>query len=228
VDNHSFEIYEPLVLKKAVAKVNTPYRVERFEFSQDGSKLAASLSDASILIWDTIPWQKEISEQLTRALPKEIAPLLDDLSKGIEPGLRASRLLSFAGEKAVQLLEEKIPIKKPIDEAKVTRLIKDLESKQFADREKAEKELRELAYQGELPLRQALEKNSSPEVSQRIEKLLKEIERRKLTASECRELRAVQALKWMNTESARKLLSKWSQGDPSATLTKAAKEALNR
>ena len=49
---------------------------------------------------------------------------------------------------------------------------------------------------------------------------------RKLTATECRELRAVQALEWMGTDAARALLLKWSKGDPTA-LTVAAKKALS-
>jgi RNA polymerase sigma factor (sigma-70 family) len=227
-DNHSFEIYEPLVLKKAVVKVNTPSGVNQWEFSPDGSRLAGSLSDTTILIWDTAPWRKEISEQITKAVPKDLTPLWDDLAKEVKTALRASRLLSFAGEKGVSFLEEKIPMKKPLDEAKVTRFIQDLESEQFAVREKAEKDLRELSNQAELYLRQALDKGPSAEVKQRIEKLIQEIEAQKLTSSERREIRAVQAMKWMNTDAARKLLTKWSQGDPIATLSKAAKEALIR
>src|SRR5262249_8777606 len=35
LDAHSFEVYEPFVLKTAVAKVATPFRAETFEFSPD-------------------------------------------------------------------------------------------------------------------------------------------------------------------------------------------------
>jgi hypothetical protein len=105
-------------------------------------------------------------------------------------------------------------------------LLADLDSERFAARDKAEKALRDLAMQAEPSLRKALQANPAAEPRQRIEKLLKEIASRNLTANECREERAVQALKWMNSDAARRLLSKWAMGDPNATLTRAANAAM--
>ena len=140
-------------------------------------------------------------------------------------GLRAARLLSAAGDKAIAFLGEKVAASKAPDEARTKQWIADLDAPLFASREKAEKDLRSLSGQAESHLRKQLHSNPSLEVKRRIESLLRDIEARKLTTAEVREVRAVQALEWMNTEAARRLLAKWAEGDPNATLTKAARKA---
>jgi hypothetical protein len=228
VGDTTVEIYEPFVLQRAVAKVATPCRPERFEFSRDGSRVAASLSDASIMVWDTTPWRVQLSEQLSRAVPTDLASLWADLAKDATTGLRAARLLSASGDRAVALLGEKIATKTAPDEAGIKRRIADLDSPVFAKRERAEQELRDLSVQTEEQLREALRADPSLEMRRRLGKLLKAIETRSLTTAENRELRAVQALEWMDCDSARALLAKWSRGEPTATLTKAAKKVSKR
>lgn len=223
LDANTFEIHEPFVLKKAVATVATPCRAERFEFSPDGSRVAVALAETTILVWDTAPWRKQIAEQLARALPADLAPLWDDLAKDAATGLRAARLLSGAADKAITLLRAKVAIRKAPEVARITQWIADLDSPDFSVRERAQKNLRSLSVQAEPHLRKQLQANPTLEMRQRIRNLLEEIEARSLTADEIREVRAVQALEWMNTEAARTLLAKWAEGDPSATLTKAAK-----
>ena len=66
LDANTFEVHEPFVLKKAVAKVATPGRPERFEFSPNGDRVAAALSDTTVAVWDTMPWRKQVGEQLAR------------------------------------------------------------------------------------------------------------------------------------------------------------------
>src|SRR5262249_8175543 len=66
LESNSFEVYEPFVLKKAVVKIATTSRPEKFEFSPDGGRLAVSLSDTSIAVWDTAPWRKQIDESIAK------------------------------------------------------------------------------------------------------------------------------------------------------------------
>src|SRR5262249_33776268 len=96
-------------------------------------------------------------------------------------GLRAARLLSLAGERAVTLLAGKIDAKKLPDENLIKRLIADLDSPGFGTREKAEKEIRALAGQAEPCLRAELRANRSPEVARRIQQLLGAIAVRQVT-----------------------------------------------
>jgi RNA polymerase sigma factor (sigma-70 family) len=224
-DASSFEIHEPFVLKTPVVKVAAPSRAERFEFSPDGRLAAVALADTTIVVWDTTPWRKQVDERLTRALPVDLTPLWDDLARDATTGLRAARLLSVAGDKAVALLTARVTPHKVPEEAPIKRWIADLDSPVFATREDAENNLRSLSGQAESHLRRQLKEDPPLEVRRRIERLLRHIEDRNLTAGEIRELRAVQAMVWMNTESARTLLARWAEGDPNATLTKVAKKA---
>ncbi len=229
LDDNSFEIHEPFVLKKAVAKISTPSRARQFEFSPDGGRVAVSLADTTVMIFDTAAWRQQIEEQIARAMPAELSTLWDELAGDSATALRAARLLSRAGEeKAVSLLAGKLDAKKAPAQETINRLIADLDSEIFASREKAEKTLRNLSTQVESHLRKALAANPPAEPKQRIEKLLKEIEANKLTSDERREVLAVQVLAWTNTDSARRLLAKWAKGDPNAILTKAAGEAAGR
>lgn len=224
VDDRTFELYEPFVLKKAVRTITTSSRPERFEFSPDGTRLAAAMVDTTIAIWDTTPWQKQIDDELRKHVPQDLTPLWDDLAKEAGTALRASRLLGLAPERAVALLGEKIAARPEPTEATLKRLVSDLDAAEFAARQKADKELRNLSRQAETSLREALKANPSAEAKQRLEAILKEIESGKLTGEECRELRAVAILKAIGSKEATELLARWAKGDPNAALTKAAKE----
>ncbi|HEV3436747.1 MAG TPA: hypothetical protein VG122_05270, partial [Gemmata sp.] len=227
-DNNTFEIHEPFVLKKTVMKGTAPSRPEHFEFSPDGRRVAVSLADTSVVIWDTIPWRKQTDDLVAKELPGDLMQLWEDLAKDTVTGLRAARLLSAGGDRALALLGGKIEPKKAPDETRIKQSIADLDSSEFATREKAEKGLQELSIFAESHLRKEIQKNPSPEARQRIETLLKRIDARQLTDAEKREVRAVQALEWMDAEAAQRLLTKWTTGDPNATLTKAAKNATSR
>lgn len=233
LDGNSFEIYEPFVLKKPVAKISTLISARQFEFSPDGGRLAVSLADTTVMIFDTAAWREEIEAQIAKAMPADLSTLWDELAGDSATALRAARLLLGAGEeKAVSLLAAKLDAKKVPAQEKVNRLIADLDADSFAAREKAEKALRTLSTQAETQLRKALAASPAAESKQRIEKILKEIEAdnltHKLTSDERREMLAVQVLTWTNTDSARRLLAKWAKGDPNALLTKAAGEAAGR
>jgi hypothetical protein len=159
-------------------------------------------------------------------VPADLGPLWDDLAKDAATGLRAARLLSVAGDRAVTLLGGKLRAKKSPAEARIKQWNAHLHSPRFATREKAEKDLRDLSGLVESHLRQELPSNPLLEVRKRIGNLLRALEARKLTAEDRREVRAVQALEWMNTAAARQLLAGWAKGDLNATLTKAATRAV--
>jgi len=123
----------------------------------------------------------------------------------------------------VELFRSKVKARPAPDAVAVRKLIADLDSPKFAVREKAEGELRELSVQAEPFLNKAQAAGLSPEAAKRIETLLTEIAAHKLSPAELREVRAVQALNWMDTPAARALLAEWAKGDPAATLTRAAR-----
>jgi hypothetical protein len=224
-DDGAVEVVEPFVLKKVVATFATPARPEKFEFSPDGGRVAVSLADASVAIWDTTAWRARIDEELAKAVPADLDKLWADLSGDAAAGLKAARLLSAGGDKAVVLLKAKLTARPAPDETRMARLLADLDSPRFAVRERAEADLRDLSTQAEAHLRRALKGGPSAETVKRIESLLAAIAAGKLSPAELREVRAVQALAWMDTPTARELLAEWAKGDPAAGLTQAARAA---
>jgi RNA polymerase sigma factor (sigma-70 family) len=222
-DDGTVEVHEPFVLKSAVATVAVSARPVYFEFSPDGARLALSLADTSVMILDAAPWLAEIDKRLAKEVPTDLGPLWDDLSADAAKGLRAARLLSVAGDKAVELLKAKVSARPAPNAERVNQLIADLDSPRFAAREKAEGELRDLSTQAEPFLKKAQQAGPSAEAAKRIESLLSEIAAHKLSPAELREVRAVQAFQWMGTRAARALLEQWAKGDPAATLTRAVK-----
>ena len=108
LEDGSFEVFEPFVLKKAVAEIATPSRAKQFEFSPDGKRLAVSMRNTTTAIWDTTGWQHAIEEQIAREVPSDLTPLWHDLAKDAAAGQRAARLLGAAGDKAVPFLAEKM------------------------------------------------------------------------------------------------------------------------
>jgi len=222
-DDGAVDIYEPFVLKKAVATVNAAARPQQFEFAPDGGRVAVSLADTSLTIWDTTPWRTAIDAAVAKAVPADLGRLWEDLSADAPTGLRAARLLTAAGDKGIALLKAKLSARQAPAADKMARLIGDLDSPRFGVREKAEAELRDIGPQAEPFLQRALKASSSAEAAKRLETLLTALAARKLSPAEVREIRAVRALEWMDTSAAKALLAEWAKGDPAAALTRAAK-----
>jgi RNA polymerase sigma factor (sigma-70 family) len=226
-DDGAVDVHEPYVLKKAVTTVSAPARPHQFEFAPDGKRVAVSLADTSVAVWDTAPWQTAIDAAVTKIVPVDLGPLWDDLAGDAPTGLRAARLLAAAGDKGVALLKSKLSARQAPAADHMARLIADLDSPRFAVREKAEADLRNLGPQAEPFLQRALMAKPSAEAAKRIESLLTALAARKLSPAEVRDLRAVQALEWQGTPAARALLAEWAKGDPTAALTRAA-QAVGR
>jgi RNA polymerase sigma factor (sigma-70 family) len=221
-DDGTVEVREPFVLKKAVTTLSAPSRPAEFEFAPDGGRVAVSLADTSVAVWDTAPWRTAIDTAVAKEVPADLGPLWDDLAADAPTGLRAARLLAAAGDKGIGLLKARLSARQPPAADRVARLIADLDSPRFGVREKAEADLRDLGRQAEPFLRRALKASPSAEAAKRIEALLAGLAARKLSPAEVRELRAVQALEWQGTPAARELLADWAKGDPAAVLTRAA------
>jgi WD40 repeat protein len=224
-DDGAVEVHEPFVLKKAVTTVGAAARPQQFEFAPDGSRVAVSLADTSVAVWDTAPWKTAIDAEVAKAVPADLGRLWDDLSSDAPTGLRAARLLAAAGDKGIALLKANVTARQAPSADQMAKLISDLDSVKFAVREKAEADLRDLGPQAEPFLRKALKASPSAEATKRLEALLAALAARKLSPSEVRELRAVQALEWQGTPAARELLADWAKGDPAASLSRAAKDA---
>jgi RNA polymerase sigma factor (sigma-70 family) len=194
-------------------------RVNSLTFTPDGRLLSGGL-DTTVLAWDVRP---------PRAAGDATEATWQDLAK---PEGRAAfqaqgRLLASPAE-AVRLIAANVKPVGAADAKRVAALVADLDSAEFATRERAARELGEVGPPAAAALREALKKSESAEVRKRVAELLAKLERPILSPDEVRALRAVEVLEWVGGAEAREVLAALAKGDPGARLTQAAAAALRR
>jgi hypothetical protein len=130
---------------------------------------------------------------------------------------------------AVALLREQLRPVRAADESGVRKLIAQLASAAFAERETATRALRELGDSAVEQMRAALKAGVPAEAKFRVERLLAEADATGFPpGARQREVRAIAVLERINTDDARKLLSELTKGLPNARLTHDAAAALKR
>jgi WD40 repeat protein len=182
--------------------------VESLTFSPDGQRLASASRDTSVLIWNVprLPAEQPRSAALSR---KELDALWLDLAASYAIRAYGAVLrLQAVPEQAVPLLAEHLHPQSVPDSRRVGRLLAQLDSETFAERERATEELRKLGWSAESALREALEGKNSLEKRKRIEDLLAGIRVTKLPTDLLRMLRGVEVLERINSTAARQLLRK--------------------
>jgi hypothetical protein len=110
-----------------------------------------------------------------------------------------------------------------VDERRLARLVADLDSDQFAERDQARAELEKLGESARAALRRALDGKPSAEVRRRVEALLDKLDEPKLSPERLRAVRALEALEQLATPDARRLVEELAGGAPEAWLTREAK-----
>jgi RNA polymerase sigma factor (sigma-70 family) len=188
-------------------------RITALAFAPDGLLFSGGL-DTTVLGWDVRPPRDATKGTLAEAW--------DALAgSDAKTGLQAQgRFLAEPG-KAVEWFASRLtPAVRP-DPARVKTLIADLDSEDFATRERATAELKEYGAAVAAALRAAVAK-SSAEARRRAEGLLREIENGVIPPRELRALRAVEVLEWIATPEARAVVQKLTKGAPDARLTREA------
>jgi RNA polymerase sigma factor (sigma-70 family) len=194
--------------------------VTSLAFASGSRFLVSGSSDSTALVWDL-------------AAPAGPAPaaadpdgLWDDLL-GADAGrayAAACRLARSAD--GVRFLGRRLPpVGLPADADRVARLVKSLDSDEFAQREKASRELARLGEAAEPLLRKALEGEPAAETRRRLNEALENLspEGERLRAG-----RAVEALELAGTPEARQVLESLARGVPGARRTREAQAALER
>jgi hypothetical protein len=112
----------------------------------------------------------------------------------------------------------------------LARLLADLDSERFEERQKATQELERFAEAVEPALRQALQDQPSLEAGRRIQRLLEQVRTERLQPSPDRRraVRAVEVLEQIGDPQARQTLATLAGGAAVAQLTTEAKTALER
>jgi RNA polymerase sigma factor (sigma-70 family) len=193
-------------------------------FSPDGRRLISGLSDSTLLIWEVG------APSMPRKLDAESAAKAwaDIASKDAARAFRARGALSAAPGAALRLSTAHLHPAQAADPHFLRRLLTDLESEQFAVRDKAQKELEDLGDLAESALRQTLERKPTLEVRRRVQAVLERL-RGPVTRPELlQSLRAAAVLEDIGTPEARRLLEQLAKGAPEARLTREAKASLRR
>lgn len=116
----------------------------------------------------------------------------------------------------------------PLDKDQLVRLRAELEASKFAMRERAETELGQIGPQSEPVLRQWLSERPSPELRQRIERLLDKLPAWVPPPEIIREIRAVHVLEQIDSDDSRALLIRLAAGAAEHSLTQESQSALAR
>jgi hypothetical protein len=139
--------------------------------------------------------------------------------------------LAAAPGQAVPFLRDRLRPARPPDAGqrkRIRELITDLDSDDFARREKASEVLEKLGEAAEPALRQALEGGPSVEARRRLEKLLATRNGPLPPLERLRTLRALAALEQAGTPEARRLVAELAKGEEGAWLTREAQAVAVR
>jgi hypothetical protein len=197
-------------------------------FSADGKTLISSGDDTTILFWNVADVTRRERPRLRPLTAREWETLWAELKESDAAKAYAAMVRMMAdGPTTIAALKERLHPVHPVDAEELARLLKDLESDQFAIREKAGRELEKLADATQLELRRALARPGvSLDLRRRLEAILASIV--EISGERLRTLRAIEVLERLNTPKARELLKTLADGAPGALATTAARDALKR
>jgi RNA polymerase sigma factor (sigma-70 family) len=200
-------------------KENFARGVSSLAFSADGKALLSGGGDTTALLWD-----------LTRTGPRRpVAALWADLAKE-DASAAYDALCGLAADpqEAVSFLSRRLAPVQPADPRKLARLIRDLDSDVFEDRQKATQQLESLGDAALSALRRTAAEGASEEARQRAAQLVHKLAGSTPRREDLQALRAVETLERIGSGDARDLLRALASGMPEARLTREAKASLQR
>jgi WD40 repeat protein len=202
--------------------------VTAMTFAPDGKSLVTAHTDTTILVWDvSAAAGRDDFADLPRVDPdKAWKALAGDADKAH----RAIWQLTADPKRTVPFLADRLHAAMVPPCWKVQRWIAELDSDDFATRQRARKELEEHLETILEPLRSALRDKPSLEVRRRLELILDSARvcQRPLFGELLRSVRAVEVLEHIGTSEAQSVLKKLTAGAAGARLTEDAAAALVR
>jgi hypothetical protein len=197
-------------------------------FSGDGRRLVSSSCDTTLLVWD-VAGVLALQPRRQRPTDAALAAAWADLaSKDASRVGRALSLLIDFPARSTPLLHKHLRPAAAADGKRIARLVAELDSDDFATREKASGDLEKFAEQAEPALRQIHAGKPSREARRRAERLLRRLAAPFSEPGRLRELRALEVLERIGTPAAGRVLEALAGGDRDAWLTQQAAAAIKR
>ncbi|HEY7427089.1 MAG TPA: hypothetical protein VH682_22835 [Gemmataceae bacterium] len=200
-------------------------------FSPDGRSLLSCDGQVVALI-ETLTGLRRLT--LTKRAPISSEASVDlkrwwtDLnSSGGAEAYRAMGQLADVAKESVPFLNEHLRPVEGLPRRRLSRLIANLDSDQFAERENAQRELEKLQDLAEEELAKALAHKPSLEARKRMELLLEKSDLLK-DPERLRALRAIEVLENLGTSEAKRTLQRLADGAPEAQQTREARASLER
>jgi hypothetical protein len=206
--------------------IGEPLRRQRcVAFHPSGKMFVTANGDGAVQLWDIVvhrssmrPSGNESVESLWKALAGEDAAR----------AFAAVNALAARPDEAVTYVANKLKPASVPEQARIQKLIQDLDDDLYDVREAAETELAAVGAVAEPAMRDALGKKPSLEVEMRLRRLLVPSSRTQVTSQRLQEIRSVQLLETIGSVEARAVLQSLTKGAASANLTTTAAAALAR
>jgi WD40 repeat protein len=200
----------------------------QLQFARGGRRLFSFGTDRTALVWDLLDPPGMTPPPPGGLPPARLAQLWDDLGEAdAAVAYRAICQLGRSPRQAVPLLDEHLTPAPARDNRRIRELIAALDSSGFAERQRAQKELKALGRRAEPELQEAL-RRGSPETRRRARELLAALPAGRYTREEVRVMRAAHVLELIGSKAARRSLERLASGGPTALRTRHAREALLR
>ena len=185
-------------------------------FAPDGRTLVSGSTDGSAILWDVSLTGGQST--VARIDPKDLQARWDLLAGDeASDAFRAMGELARSPRETVPFFKERFQEETSNHPERITRLIAQLDSDDFEERERASAALEQLGATAADALQQALTGQPSLEVRRRAESLLKKLGTAAARAPRYQWLRAVEVLEQIGTAEARALLESLAQGATRST-----------
>jgi hypothetical protein len=197
-------------------------------FAPGGKTLLTGGTDGTVMAWEAAPFVMGTGPAPVKLSAEALQALWERLAGGDAAlAYQAIGRLEQAPGQAVALVKARLKPAVGADQARVAKLIADLEAKGFAARQKAFNELARYAEQAEYLLRKAQPGQRSLEAQRRIQQLLDRLDKVALSPEHLQALRALTVLERVGTPEARRVLEALAAGAPTR-LTHEAQASLRR
>jgi RNA polymerase sigma factor (sigma-70 family) len=193
--------------------------------SPNGRMFASGSEDSTALIWDATGRRRSEHSARATLTAAQLDQAWTELAAD-DAGVAYQAICTFreSPTQATQFLGRHLKPVPPADPKRLAEAVRDLDSEQFAVRQRATQELERLGPMAEPGLRKVVAGQPSAEVLRRVNQLLARLE----GPERLRSLRAVEVLEFIETADARALVTTWAAGVADAPLTKEAAATLDR